>query len=151
MSNTFFDFQLFKLSDTPVEAKSSGGQYQKRLLIFFEAPEAEVTALTDFLAKILKAIHLDLNEDTLFINRKPNELFSITALLEEKEPKQVLIFGMAPTDLGIRFSLPPYHNVSHQDTAFLWADALTAIFAERQAHGKEMSGKLWKAIQQFEL
>jgi len=151
LSNTFFDFKLFKLNDLSAEAPQLQGQHKRGLLIFFEAPEAEAAELLDFLASILKAIKLDLHQDTIFINRKPEENFKVIELLEKNNTRQVLIFGIPPTSLGIQFALPAYLNISHRNVSYLWADSLSSIFAERQAGGKKMSGKLWKAIQEFEL
>lgn len=151
MNNTFFDFKLFKLSKDHTEPSLPQGQAGRGLFLFFEAPEEEASEQIGFLAKILQAIKLNLNQDTLFINRKPGESFQMVKMLEGREIQQVLMFGIPPHELGIRFALPPYHNISHQGVHYLWADALPAIFAERQDGGKTMSGKLWKAIQQFDL
>lgn len=151
MNNTFFDFKLFKLPKASTEPSLLQGQARRGLLIIFEAPEEEASKQIDFLAKILQAIKLDLNQDTLFINRNQGESFQMVKMLEERAIQQVLLFGIPPQDLGIRFALPPYHNIPHRGVHYLWADALPAIFAERQAGGKAMSAKLWKAIQQFDL
>lgn len=151
MSTTFFDFQLIKPGHSSWESSLPNGHFKKQLLIFFEAPPEQADELNHFLGKILKAIQLNLQEDTLFVNKAPGHDYAIADLLAQRAARQVLIFGIPPTALGIRFALPPYHNVIHRNTGFLWADDLATIFAERQQGGKKMSGQLWQAIQQFSL
>lgn len=135
----------------PTEAIMAQGSNKKGLMIFFDAPEEMHQELIGFMAKILKAIQLDLEQDTIFIHMKPDQSVKITELLQKNPSQQILIFGLPPRDLGIQFPLPPYIQVEHQGIHYLAADSLPAIFAERQTGGKKMSGQLWKAIQQFQL
>jgi hypothetical protein len=127
------------------------GSNQKGLMIFYNAPEETHQEIIDFLEKILKAIQLDLQQDTLFINMMPDRPLKITDLLKKNDSHQMLLFGIPPSSLGIQFPLPLYLNIEHQGVHYLAADPLPAIFTERQAGGKTMSGKLWKAIKQFAL
>lgn len=127
------------------------GNNQKGLILFFEAAKSEEESLSAFLAKIFQAIQIDLNQDTHFINKKHELDLNLSQFLQKKEVHSVVIFGLSPPALGIRFALPLYTIIEHQNVQYLRVDDLSAIYEERQSGGKKMSGLLWRAIQQLKI
>lgn len=146
MKNTFFDFKLFKVSQESSQTTLTKGNNQKGITILFSIPKEEEEVILGFVEKILKAIQLDLIQDTLIINITQEEVPSFQEIQKNKV-ESLILFGIAPEEMGIRFQIAPYHIVEHQGIQILWADAIKDIFEERQAGGKKMSGQLWKALQ----
>ena len=102
--------------------------------------------ILEFLEKILEAIQLDLIQDTLFINIKSEEVPAFQEIRKNKL-QSLILFGIPPEEMGIRLQINRYQILNHQDIKILWADDIKAIYEERQAGGKQMSGQLWKALQ----
>lgn len=151
MKKSFFDFKIFKVPENVFSANGQSGNNQKGLILLFAGEESEQESLLAFLAKVFQAIQIDLNQDTYFINNKLQPGLNWASVLQKKEVRSVVIFGLAPQALGIRFALPLYTLIEHQDVQYLRVDDLSAIYEERQNGGKKMSGLLWRAIQQLKI
>jgi hypothetical protein len=144
----FLDFWLYPAPDLGGEilpAAKPAGQAPV-LAAFYE----EVTDLADelpsFLGKILAAAAPDLPQQAALIKLTKGTSYSFSRLARSQSLKYVLIFGLAPKDLGLHFALTPYRPVDFGGLVFILAHSLAAIYEERQQGGKQMSGELWRAL-----
>ena len=148
MNNSLFNFQIFQLDPNEGEDLKIDGKNQKKVFILYQDPEEQLE-LRQFLAKVLQAIQIDLDQDTLFINNKHGQKCAASDFIKKYSPQFFLLFGIDPKSIGIQFQLPAYHWIQHQETRFLRADAVAKIYEERQNGGKEMSAKLWRALKEI--
>ena len=148
MKTSFFDFKLFQVPSAQSAALSEAAG-KAQLIVLAHLPDPYQEELRSFLKKVLAAIELDLDQDTLFITIALGEKFPLSQLIKEKTGGAMLIFGLPPADLGIHFQLAPYQIINHQGQAYLLADELMSIYEERQAGGKQKSALLWKGLKQI--
>ncbi|GAB5550641.1 MAG: hypothetical protein Sapg2KO_02320 [Saprospiraceae bacterium] len=151
MKKSFFDFEIIKVPENDFSPDELSGNNQKGLILLFAGEETEKEELLTFLAKVFQAIQVDLNQDTYYINHQEQPDLNWPHFLQKNKVQSVVIFGLLPEVFGIRFALPPYTLIEHQNIQYLRVDDLTAIYEERQNGGKKMSGLLWRAIQQLKI
>ena len=149
MNTTFFNFELFQIADKLEYAKIAYGNPKAAYLILLQSGEHWDEQIKPFLEKVLKAIQIQLDQDTVFINLSPDQQLNISSVKRHFAPKKILIFGIPPKTLGIQFPMPAYQVIEHQNCQFLWADNIEVIYEERQNGGKAMSAQLWKSLQQL--
>lgn len=121
--------------------QAAQGGFQKQVLVV-AAFEAGETGKTAFLEKILAAVGMNLHKDTLFALIRPNERVCLSTFLRDKQPQAVLVFGLAPTHLGLQAEFARYQPVRFYGAAFLWADSLATLEPD-----KALKGRLWTALQ----
>ncbi|MCS6929035.1 MAG: hypothetical protein NZM43_06015 [Saprospiraceae bacterium] len=116
------------------------GDFQKQVAVIAldEPSKGDKTA---FLEKILTAVGLDLHKDTLFAAIQPNRISGLGCFLREKQPRVVLVFGVAPRDLGMQIELFEYQPIKFHQAIFLRAHALAILETNR-----EFKGRLWNAL-----
>lgn len=141
----FIDFAILNVPEKDHLADQLRGQNQQHVLVVFHDTD-ENEELAVFLGKIFAAVQIDLHKDTILLKLTSFERFSFAGLRQMQDIQTVILFGIHPEQLGVQFVTPPYHPIRHENITFLFADDLQAIFAERQAGGKQMSGALWKAL-----
>lgn len=151
MKKSFFDFEIIKVPENVFSEDQLSGNNQKGLILLFAGDETEQENLLEFLAKVFQAIQVDLNQDTYYLNNKEQSDLNWAHFLQKNKVNSVVIFGLSPQVFGIRFALPLYTLIEHQNIQYLRVDDLTAIYEERQSGGKKMSGLLWRAIQQLKI
>lgn len=147
MNNLFFDFDLFVVPERDQHTINAQGQGSKRLLVVFE-PNDEPEELSRFLAKVLQAAKIDMNEDAYLLPLHVEEKLNLSAFCQDKDIRQVIIFGLSPDNLGLHYNYKRYTPFVFRNRTYLIADSLPAIYEERQAGGKRMSGALWKALKE---
>ena len=130
-------------------ASIKAGENQKSVVFLFRSTPESYSELVEFLGKITKAVGLDLLKDTCFMGLPEGINLHYNQIKKEFEFKKIIVFGTTPQQLGLLFNCIPYQIINHRSQSFLFADPLSAIFEERQSGGKQMSGKLWKALKEM--
>ncbi len=158
-SSNFFDFKLVALNEwvtLPIE-----GLGNKPILVLFlkehitqdlienttenEAKEGKNQANRAFLSRILKAVQIELLTDTFHVECNEDGLNTLS-LIEAKQIKKVLIFGIKPNFLGLNFHLPMYQKMDYGGVHYLYSERLSLVESEA-AHKRA----LWDALKQYEL
>ncbi len=156
-SSHFFDFKLVAINEwatLPIE-----GLGNKSILVLFlkehltqdlienttenETKENKNQANRTFLSRILSAIQVELLTDTFHVECVDDGLNALS-LIEAKEIKKVLIFGIKPNFLGLNFHLPLYKNTDYQGVRYLYSERLSLV--ESEAVHKRA---LWDALKVF--
>lgn len=142
---TFLDFDLLDVPERDSANAQMRGQNQKKILIVFPCAESN-EELEAFLGKIFAAVQLDIKKDATLLKLTAHQRFSFIGANQARDFEKVIAFGIDAARMGVQFATPHYQPVQHEGITFLFADDLEAIFAERQAGGKQMSGALWAAL-----
>lgn len=148
MNTSFFDYKVFVPGDTATQAQKLRGAHAKGLFLLFAQHEQEAELL-DFLKKILSAVQFDLDLDTAYLVGNASEPINVASLAAINSSKTVICFGFSLPQLGFHFEIPQYYPFKHQGVTYLFVDELWAIYEERQAGGKKLSGALWKCLQEI--
>ena len=145
MNPSFRDFQIFSVSE-PTKWKSQlKGKNTKGIFITYNVLDTE-NELQAFLAKILAAAKIDLEQDTLWLPAENIPSFSIAQLSSSNSVKYVLVFGRKPQDFGLNISIKLYQPFLLNNIRFVFADDLSIILKERKAGGKVKSAALWNCL-----
>ena len=132
-------FQVAETTDMP----AFSGQYAKKvLLVALDEPEANDNQL--FVQKLLQAANIQLASDTFFCFLKADEKLQLGALIKEKQPDQVLLFGLNPAQLSLHLQIKPYQPVIFYETTLLFADKLSVL-----APNKDLKTKMWTAMKEI--
>ena len=148
MKPNLLDFYLFPLSDWRQLNERLSGNNARHVLIVLEHRESD-SELTDFLGKILSAVKLNLQEDTFLLKLTKGENISFSNFSQVQPVRHVLLFGIAPRQLGLHFSLPLNQPMRLGDTVFLFTHPILDIFEERKAESRPKAGALWKNLKQL--
>lgn len=148
MNTSFFNYQVFVPGETAEQHQKLLGKHAKGLMLLLVTHEQQAELL-DFLKKILVAVQFDLEEDTAYLDINATEVINVASLAAINASKTVICFGFPLPQLGFHFEIPNYYPFKHQGTTYLFVDDLLAIFEERQAGGKKLSGALWKCLQEM--
>lgn len=120
----------------------SAGQFARRVWVLALA-EPDISN-TEFLTKVLAAAQLNLEKDTLFAEIPSYLPLHFSTDLKRKEPEQVLVFGLTPSQLGLKTEFPLYKPTGFYGVTWLFADALSVLEPD-----KNRKGQLWSALQQM--
>ncbi|PHN05304.1 hypothetical protein [Flavilitoribacter nigricans] len=150
MNNSFFDFELFAAPDRHTALEKMQGQGQAGVLAVYTF-EDDGLKDREYLATILKPkpLEFDLQKDIFFLALQKNEVISAAAIIQKHAPRQILLFGCAPKDLGIRIQLTDYQPVKFQGIGFLKADSLHRIRTDRENNDNRRAGALWVALKEL--
>ena len=83
------------------------------------------------------------------VAKSVDEAVSAAAIIQKYNPRQVLIFGCDPKNLGIRIQLTDYQPIKFQGIEFLKADSLNRIRTDRENNDKRRAGALWVALKEI--
>lgn len=145
MEVDIFDFEILDIAETSAIAARCTGHNAKKVLIVFQSQENEAE-LQSFLAKVLAAAQLNLEQDVSLLIIKPGEKFSFIQLCQVFDIETLIAFGIPSPHLGIHLQIILYALVQHENRTYVFVDDLQQIFEERQQGGKRMSGELWQAL-----
>ena len=148
MNTSFFDYKVFVPGESAQHREALHGTHAKGLLLLFVAHEQQLELL-DFLKKILSAVQYDLEQDTAYLSINASEPVNVASLAAQNALNKVICFGVPLPQLGFHFEIPLYYPHKHQGVTYLFVDDLKAIYEERQAGGKKLSGALWKCMQEI--
>lgn len=149
MNTPFIDFKIVDIPELTQWPERRKGENARRVLIIHSAGAEDADTLQGFLARIVGAVGLDLNRDAHLIVMQPDESCIIHALRPSIEADTLLIFGIAPASLGLRFKAPLYQPIRQGGITYFFADDLTLLFQERQRGEKERSAALWQGLQEL--
>ncbi|MFN0173607.1 MAG: hypothetical protein ACKVU0_03075 [Saprospiraceae bacterium] len=133
---------LFIVADKSALAEAEGGFAREVMVLTLKEPNAGTNR--DFLSKILLAANLNLEQDALLAEIPANEARSLASELKERKPKQVLVFGLSPTQLGLSFEVQAYQPLAFYGSTWLFADHLSALESD-----KSKKTQLWSALKQM--
>jgi len=119
------------------------GGFARQVWVLSAESAGQAEAL-DFLTKILAAARLNLEKDTLFVRVPGNTQVSILPAIKEKHGEFILVFGLSPSDIGLKADIPMYYPLLFYGSTFLFADALSSLEPD-----KTLKSKLWLALQQM--
>jgi DNA polymerase III psi subunit len=115
------------------------------LLTLIENPSADYLSPQEeeFLEKILKAVHIKIEEIKVInvASPKPENYFES---LQELPAKRVINFGTSFEKINLPLHFDKYMPVAQQGITFLMADSLDTI-----SQDLEKKKQLWKALQQI--
>lgn len=133
---------LYQAPDADLLPMLQGGFARRVLLLLVQ--EEESAPARAFLEKILGAVQLNLERDTLWAEISENSPVDVPAVVRKKQPDAVLVFGLSPQVCGLQADFSAYHPTHFYQTVFLFADRLS--FIERE---KDAKAKLWLALRQI--
>lgn len=121
------------------------GNNQKGILILVDEPSEPFLKASelDFLANILKACQLGLN-DVVIVNINKTESKDYKILLDQFPSQTAILFGMEPASIGLPLHFPAYQVQSFDRQQYLSAPALSVLSAS-QAEKK----LLWNALKKL--
>lgn len=132
------DELLFAVPERTIESFAEG-RYARQILVL--ALEETSPSNREFLIKILGATQLSLTDDCLLAQVPDGEPLSVPQFIREKQPAQVLVFGLIPSQLGLTIQIPLYQATEFYGTTWLFADALSVLEPD-----KAKKGQLWTAL-----
>lgn len=106
--------------------------------------ETDETARLYFLKKILSAVQVDLQKDTLFYPFTASDSGSFIQLLRKKGVEKCLLFGLAPARLGLGISAKMNEPFHFYGCRFLFAEKLSVI--ENDVAKKQ---QLWAGLKRW--
>ena len=133
---------LFHVPQQSILDLARGG-FARQVWVLAAESAGQAEAL-DFLTKILAAARLNLEKDTLFVRVPGNTQVSILPAIKEKHGEFILVFGLSPSDIGLKADIPMYYPLHFYGSTFLFADALSSLEPD-----KTLKSKLWLALQQM--
>ena len=137
------DELIFLVPERTASDLSEGGFARRVWVLTLDEP-ANSGADKDFLAKVLAAVNLNLEKDTLFAAIPAPEPVNFSTDLKRKQPEYVIVFGLQPSQLGLTIETPLYRPVAFYGVTWLFADALSELEPD-----KNRKGQLWLALKQM--
>ena len=123
----FIDYKVYNIekNDNEILKKNAFGRNQKGIIIVYSNNVKEFSPenAKDFLEKIIKAIGLNLEEDTLCIPLTQDTPCSFRSLTEFNV-KHLFVFGLTPREMGIQAKVANYEPVRLNNCNFFFADNL---------------------------
>lgn len=137
------DELIFLVPERRASDLSEGG-FARRVWVLALNEPSKSGGDKDFLAKVLAAVNLNLEKDTLFAAIPALEPVNFSTDLKEKQPEHVIVFGLKPSQLGLTIEAPLYRPVVFYGVTWLFADALPVLEPD-----KDRKGQLWSALKQM--
>ena len=113
----------------------SEGGFGRRVWVLVRSEPSRQVSNRDFLSKVLAAVQLNLEKDTLFAEIPVSLPLHFSTDLKNKTPEQVLVFGLPPAQLGLNIQAPLYFPVSFYGVTWLFADALEVLEPDKPGKG----------------
>jgi hypothetical protein len=100
----------------------------------------------EFLIKILGACKLNIG-DVAIVNEgfKSFKSIDINTIIKQLQPKQVIIFGIEPTELKLPLSFPQFKLQEYALCTYLYVPSLDNLNTETE-EGKLLKTKLWVCL-----
>ncbi len=135
-----------KKADIPVEEGTStpkwlGNNKKNVVLLVHHAeaihlPDADLELLTS----ILTACKLSL-EDVAILNLEPLQAFDYKNAQQLFKPKQLILFGIEPSSIGLPLSFPHFQIQGYQQTSYLYSPPLALVGSDRT-----LKTSLWQSL-----
>ena len=145
MDNTllpdFLNFDIYKISNNNDNIGIIYDNDIRQTLILINKPD-EIHL--DFLSKILGAIQYDITKDVLLIAIEQKTQINLTSILKNVDISKIIVFDIAPNDIGLNCRLPNYFPLEINERSFLLVDSLSQI-----SKNKVKKKDLWIALQKM--
>ncbi len=123
----FIDYKVYNIEENNNEIlkKNIFGSNQKGIVVVYSINTEEFNSenAKDFLEKIVKAIGLNLEQDTLCVPLTQDIPCSFRSL-SEFNAKHLFVFGRTPRQMGIQAKIVNYEPVRLNDCNIFFADNL---------------------------
>jgi len=140
----FIDYKVYNIEENNNEIlkKNIFGSNQKGIIIVYstDAEEFSPENAKDFLEKIIKAIGLNLEQDTLCVPLTQDIPCSFRSL-NEFNAKHLFVFGFTPRQMGIQAQIANYEAVRLNDCELFFADNLHEL-----SNNQNKKRALWKHL-----
>ena len=103
--------------------------------------ESEPEQRIVFLKKILAALQLELDRDTVYCSLDPTAKGSFFQLLKKKGIEKMVVFGLSPRHFGLGFSAQLYEPLGFYGCKFVFSEKLSVVEADQAR-----KAKLWTAL-----
>jgi hypothetical protein len=122
----FLDFEVFALPEKKTEFSNKNNKPAANILIIFynekNDPELEV-----LLKNILSAAKLDFDKDIVLLKTTPQARFSFSEIQKKMPLKDLLFFGINPSNFGLNYSIKPYQPLTINKLRILSLDSLEEV------------------------
>lgn len=149
LPTSFFDTNIYQIPENEFIIDYIKGLNKKQYLIIFNCSSEEEKDLIPYLQKILSAISVQLEEDTLYLNLPDEKKISISHLIKINPVNKILIFGIKPEVLSLNIQVPTYTVFPFLEKKWLWSDSLLEIFLEKKVTNRPKAGALWTALNEL--
>jgi hypothetical protein len=139
LKNTFLDFDFYQ-TNTNTDFTLLGNHKKQMLIVIVDEAEQNDANIA-FLEKIIAAIKYDFKQDTAYFFLQKEEKLTISDVVSRHQIKDLLVFGINNTQLGIYANQKKYQPFYIQQVTYIFADNLSEIQAQ-----KELKGALWDAL-----
>lgn len=123
----FIDYKVYNIeeNDNEILKKNIFGRNQKGIIIVYSVDVEKFNSenAKDFLEKIVKAIGLNLEQDTLCVPLTQDMPCSFRSL-NEFNVKHLFVFGLTPRQMGIQAQISNYESVQLNNCDLFFADNL---------------------------
>ena len=141
MDTAFFDFTVYKISDSTNINESLTGDNQRHILIGFL--DEQQNTLETFLNKIIGSAKLDLEKDCLILRGSAESPIPTFAQIKSfQKIEKAVFFGLTGKDLGLNIETHLYIPFAFNNCHFMFADKLSLI-----ENSVERKKALWTGLQ----
>ena len=141
MNSQLINFKIFPKAEKSTILKNCKGKNTKGIFLLYNESETEQVP---FLAKILAAVQLDMEQDVIAFSCTETQTFSLSDINESHSLKKAIIFGFHPQHIGLQVQFQKYQLYSIGGIQYLFADSLTEIEST-----KAKKGLLWGVLQKM--
>ena len=141
MKNQIFHFPVIDIKSSEISDTQIEGNFLKQVSILISSNE-KTNDNIQLLRNILKAIHLNYEEDIHLIQIEDHTDYMLNAYIHKYSPKHIILFGLKPNSLGLNMDIVLYRLTNINNAQWLFADPLNDISVN-----KSLKKALWEALQ----
>ncbi len=125
----FLDFEVIALPEKKSEVLNLNNVQNAGILIVYfnekNNPDVEI-----LLKNILEAAKIDFEKDIVSLKITAQEKFSFRQLRDKMPVKDLLFFGVQPSNFGLNYFIKPYQPLNVKDLRILLVNSLEEINAD---------------------
>ena len=125
----FFDFDVFALPDQKFGLKNKKNTTQQEILVVY-SNENDDPVLEELLRNILSAANLDIENGIVFLKTTPQERYSFHEINEKLSLKDLLFFGIPPSNFGLNYIVKHYQPLSVKKWRMLLINSLEEVHTD---------------------
>jgi hypothetical protein len=137
LKSNFFDYKVIVFNDNIKSAVGGAGKKK----VFIAMADKQTKPLMEFLEKVFQSVHINLHEDTHFVEIPEGSKFWFSQVANKIEIEKAFFFGVTPVQAGLNLDLKKYKPVLLSGVNYLMADAVETI-QKTQSLKKE----LWESM-----
>ncbi len=122
----FFDFEVFVLPEKKSEflIKKENTRCSILAIYFNKTNDPELEIL---LKNILSAVKLDIDKDIALLKTTPFERYSFNDIKQRLAIKDLLFFGIPPSNFGLNHAVKPYQPLKTDNLRLVLFDSLEKV------------------------